>query len=79
MLFPKVLQETGYCPKFDREETINIWYFTPPDRSRKKSDMYLKHNNKCEYLEDGECDKKETCPIYNNAETYKEIYRGKNN
>lgn len=21
MLFPKVLQKTGYCPKFDREES----------------------------------------------------------
>ena len=68
----KIYTEQGYCPIDKCDVSIEIEYSSiplPTDKSGYR--VFFKSNNRCFYLNDGECDAGIECPVFKAAEARK--------
>ena len=60
----------GYCPIDKNDVAIEVEYisFSVPNED-KRHKKFVKGNNRCFYLSEGKCSRKDDCPVYKEAAT----------
>ena len=69
---------TAFCPVDNCDVSIDITYYSVPNNDFSSMRTFNKHENKCEYLIDGKCNKRTSCPVYKDApQSYQKEINGK--
>lgn len=70
MRFHGIEEETtidGFCPIDNGIVSIDISYYSIPNKNFSEERVFNKHENKCSYLSNGKCNKNKDCPIFKEA------------